>query len=397
MNKTKFIAGIAMGLFCSSAFAVDSWEGDKFIYSTSSKYDSVAYKIKIDGDKVTVVAPGSQSKGLVTSQNGEVKIQLEAGSMKRIGFPFVLNPVTGVEEQVPAEQTTEQIVLSGKKKDLRMKFKGTSCFDYDNNGIFEACESSDSKLGKKFDLVLKSKLKKIATDISEGSSVTLPLPKFNSAFVTVGVDGAAESAQDGISANDEIKKLIKIGKSIVATMADGSTITYGQIGKNNGISRVIGIQRTGTAESLVYGLMAKDLKPGLNREALLGTYSPVGNKNVSYIFNDEGLGMFTTTNPGGELVNNPWTWEFKNGELEAKRYRFVNGPSIETEKEMLTCIDSGVSNCLMFNRRSYKILSQDGDKFVLLRKFEFISNSDFEDQSPLVQHVQIMKKKKEKK
>jgi hypothetical protein len=391
MKKTKFIAGLAMGLFCSSAFAVDSWEGDKFIYSTSDKYN-LAYKIKINGDKATVLSYG-QSNGTVTAEDEKVIIQLEPGSMKSNSFPFKLNPVTGVEEQIYTEQTTEKIILSGKKKNLRMRFIGTDCFDYDNDGATEVCESSDSKLGKKFKLVLKSKLKKITTDVPEGSSVTLPIADFDSAFVTVGANGAATSAQDGILSNDKIKKIVKDGKKVIATLSDGSTISYGQIGKDNGISRVVGIQKSGDQESLVMGMMAVDLKPALSREELLGTYTPVNDKSVSYTFNDDGLGMFTTSDPvTGEKLNNPWIWEFTNGELEARRYRHIDGQYPVSSEEMLACIALGEEQCVMFNRRSYKVLSKKDNIFVLLRKFEFV-RPDVEP-TPVKQTVQIMKLKK---
>jgi len=385
MKKTKFIAGLAMGLICSSAYAIDSWEGDKFIYSKSAA-NYTAFKINIEGNRAKVISD-SQSEGVVSTKKGKIKITFDTGSMRTQSYLQKKNPVTGQTEEVFATNSVEQITISGKKDDLRMKIKGESCYQFQipNDVAHEVCETSKIEYGKKSKLVLKSKLKKIKTKIAEASNIVLPLPEFNSAFVTIGADGAVTPAQQGVPANRKIIQLAQNNKKIIATMADGSQITYGRTAEFEGVTKVIGVLKQDGSESLVIGLMAKDEKVAVTRDMLTGTYTPIHAKDISYIFNDDGFGSFISTDSEGNKQNNPWVWELVNDELVAKRYKFLKNDAY---------LSLGEEGCRMFNERSYKVLSKKGDTFVLLRKM--ISPRGDDNEPSITQHVQVMKLKKNK-
>lgn len=400
MKKTQILAALAAGLIGSSAHALDAWEGSKFIYSTDSR-SSYALKVDLDTKGNAKIATSFDGAGEGTfSQTGEtIKINLTS-SIDSIGFPVKNNPRTGAPEQVQTTSSLKEILLEGYEDEVYVTEKGTDCslFRMNDGSEEEVCSDYTNKNEIAGAMLLRSLLKPVSASISAGDKVVIPLDSFNDAYVQIDGNGKATPVDADAEVNGQVKSVEKINDQVKVTLTDGGTILFGQTRMIEGHGRVLGVQNKDGKETLITGLIVVDQNVDVNSFSPSGTYKAImagGSSNIEdleYQFNPDGFGGFETQY-AGEVMFNPWSWKFEDMELHASRYRRYDEPShVDTVDGVKECIAGGKELCYVYNKRSYKVIAKDGNKFTMLRKMTFDTNQP--DVTPAVQQsVWVMYKK----
>jgi len=405
MKTLKVLSILIACSICSSAHSLESWIGERFIYSTS---DDSSYALKVNfrtRGKASLSAENEvHSKGTYSTENGNITIELD-DNYTSTSFPFKPHPETKQLVQVPTLSTIKQIVLSGNSNAVSVVEKGTECstFTSETGADLEICsdfENDDSKNSRR--LVLRPTLKGVDVDFRNGGKFVIPMPGFNSAYVQVDSFENASPADDSVFINTQIKKIkqSRDGKVLVE-LNDGSKIVYSQTRLIEGHSRVLGVLTDkNLKESLITGLIVKDQNVDPNLVNPPGVYKAVmidGKANLDlleYTFTPEGFGGFETTFENGETFLNPWFWDYENGAITALRYRRIDESSpIETEEDVKECLDALEELCYVYNKRSYKVLAKVGDKYTMFRKFQIKIDGKDSEFGSTNQSVWVMYKK----
>ncbi len=394
MKKTRIFTMLAAGLIGSSALAIDSWSGDRFIFDAESNEIGSVLKVNLSEGVAKVSVMGGQGVGTYYKNEDKIIIDLNT-TIDSNSYKEHTSPETGEKGIFFSKSSTDKVAISGSDSDIKVIESGRECIDFDGDGKTEVCTAfSFGEKAKK--RVLKSSLNPVSVQISVGDSFVVPLPEMNMAFVKLEKDGVVAPAEDAVEVNHMVQTLQKVNGKIKVGLKDGSTITYGEITNVDGQSIVIGVHKIGTQENLVNGAIVLDQKVSIEREALIGSYSAIFSggyglsEGLKYHFNGDGFGAMETKDRGESLLH-PWTWEYKNSELEALRYILTNEGPAQSVEDLRYCLSSE-ENCYVYNKRSYKVLAQYGDKYIMLRKFQFQRDPEADSLGPVTQSVWTMKK-----
>jgi len=403
MKVSYLFTALAVGLIGQSASALDSWDGDKFIYSTST---SSQYALKVNlndkGHATVALTNSGSATGTFQSSDDVVAIKLDK-AIETTGFPVKTNPSTGNVEQVLTVSKIQELEITGAINNIKVTEKGSECSTFQTPGQpdEEVCEDFSTEIGQnKTSLILRDQLLPVDVTLDSDVKLALPVGDFNVAYVQVnGSTGEASPVDANVEVNNTVRSVNKGFGMIRAELNDGSTITYGQTIKLEGLSRVLGVIEKDGVESLVSGVIVAGTNVNTDAIDPVGTYTGVMGGDtlyeepLDYVFNSDGFGGFTVTSSDGDFFN-PWSWDYVNGDLVALRYRGTDNnldPLVDTVDEVKACI-ADAETCYVYNKRSYKILAVDGNKYTMLRTFYFKPAQD-EEFGPSNQSIWVMYKK----
>ena len=96
--RLSFLFSITLGL--QSAYALETWSGDKFLYSVSDQSD-VAMKVTLNEDSTAqITSTRGTAEGFYTVQNKQIFINLQKKKLSHVVFQDRVNPSTGRIEQL---------------------------------------------------------------------------------------------------------------------------------------------------------------------------------------------------------------------------------------------------------------------------------------------------------
>lgn len=371
MNAKTLVCCLVWGLSVTTANAIESWKGSKFIYSTSSSGNPYAIKVELnENGTAKVVSNNGSALGKFEFKDGKININFSSPQrIKKINYPVKAIPGTHRTEQVLMEKELDKLVIDGNERGAFVNETWTNCFMYTVGGMSaKECETKSNDINNP--VLVRTSLNPVSTSFSARDNIVVPIISYDSAFVTIDSNGNASPVDSDVKQNHLIKKISTVNSQVEVEMKDGSKILFGETRRIEGLSRVVGVQTWENGEErLVTGLFVVDQKVDASKLDPSGSYKTVllahsGNHGVVYEFNPDGFGGFEFMLLD-KVTKFVWSWNFDDYRLNAYRYRKLGLP-ISDINEIQSCMNS--DDCFAFQKRTYIIIGKDGNKYTMLRR-----------------------------
>lgn len=377
MTIKKLICLLVLTLMTTPVSAIESWNGSKFIYSTSL-LNSYAIKVELRENGVAlVVSTDGTATGTFDSKDGKIEITL-IEKTKQIGFPIRIIPGTDRVEQVFMERELDKLIIGGVEDGAFLTETWTSCFEYRIDD--KQCETHTETSTGQF--LIRDFLASVSITFSYHDNILIPLPNHSLAFVTIeDLGGKVSPVDSSVEDNHLVKKVSKVivaastNIQVKVELTDGSKIIFGETRTIEGLSRVVGVQTLKNGgQKLVKGLLVVDQKVDSSRLDPSGLYKSflsgdqINSYAITYEFNPNGFGGFEFTH-GKDTSVAVWKWDFDGYRLNAYRYKNKNGIIIFDIDAIQACLNLEIS-CDVFQKRSYLIIGKDGNRYTMLRQLQ---------------------------
>ena len=368
MNAKTLVCCLVWGLSVTTANAIESWKGSKFIYSTSSSEIPYAIKVELnENGTAKVVSNNGSALGKFEFKDGKININFSSPQrIKKNDYPFKAIPGTHRTEQVLMQKELDKLVIDGNERGAFVTETWTNCFMYIVGGMSaEECETKSNGINSP--VLVRTSLNPVSTSFSARDNIVVPIISDDSAFVTIDSNGNASPVDSDVKLNHLIKKISTVNSQVEVEMKDGSKILFGETRRIEDLSRVVGVRTWESGEErLVTGLFVVDQKVDASKLDPSGSYKTVLREHggVTYEFNPDGFGGFEFMLLD-EVTKLVWSWNFDDYRLNAYRYRKL-GSLISDINEIQSCMNS--DDCFAFQKRTYIIIGKDGNKYTMLRR-----------------------------
>lgn len=312
------------------------------------------------------------------AQSGDTIELTLSGDIFYESFLFKQIEETGEFTQVKMISTLKTMILSGSEDNIIVSESWENCSTYDVSGVItEECESST--LNNDEGLILRDALQTISVNVAAGDNIVLPLPQYDAVFVQLNADDTVTILTSGKSMEGKtIQSWSKASDIITIDFSDGSKISYTPTQNYEGVTRVIGIYENGPTQKTVVGALAIDQKidtSNLAQSDVSGNYKTVlastnNQSDILYSFGQDGFGGFDSMIAGNTHFT-AWGWSFTSGLIEANRYRTEDGTMIQDESQIQACQNGTATDCVLHQKRTYKVLGQTGNRYTMMRTLEF--------------------------
>lgn len=393
MKYSNLLVVLASASLSLSALSFEPWTGEKlFINKELNNTDALKISLKAFGEGTVTDRYGkTEAKYKFQNNNEELVLDMPNNTNTATSYPFV-NTLDQGGMQVEMNSTILKITLSGSEYQAVYKTVTKNCYKgYDPVSQMagkDGCETkeSDFRINSIVDTETMSKPLYVDFKAQAGDKFSLPTNDFmQDLYVSLNSDGTVNKLDKNNPVSITNWKIFN-GK-LVLTSDEGVSYEYQKLRDVHGLIQVlltVNINDFVGNQKVAVGEAAKDDNLNLSNlkmEQVAGHYASVTNSRgeaLIYQFNADGFGGFEDA-----LYSNvKWSWKVENGLMVAERYFMPDGNGnffnrAETDEEFNKCI-SGELKCKKYQSRSYKILSKDGNRFVLRRKFD--NNTDFSNQ-----------------
>ncbi len=383
--KAKLLVLSTLFFTASKIAAFDTWEGTK-VFAHFSFDEIIPIVLDLNEKHRTVsISEGSDAgHGTYQINNNSMEITLN-DPVTTVNYSTILNSNTGMLEPTEVTSTLKSFTIVEVSKNLfEFNTKGESCyFSFNPNGQnTKKCVAINNDYNQKVFQKL-DQARPIQTKFSIGDKIVLPIDGINMTYLEVLSENTVNSLTgDGFL--PEIVKLDTKGVYIVATLKDGGSITYSRLAQKNGNELVIGVIRdssyfmTGTT----IGTIVIDENVNTLAIDFTGSYNAIGFGGLSsgsdeflYDFSSDGFGGFESYDASSDESRYIlWSWEATPTGMKASRWMKLDNDGnyvgqAETKAEIQACLDK-TAECFEFQKREYKLIAKDGNKYVMFRIFQ---------------------------
>ena len=380
--------------FTQLALAMENWnQGVRYIFSGDS---SSEYIIKVDLDSngmAQLVTQEGSSLGQMMVVGDKLDLVLSQ-PVSSISYPFKMNPATGHHEQVEQVSELLKIQLAGDEGFAQVTESWRHCIEFQLNGgaTEQTCENEEKTMDR--GLILREELPKKAMNLSSGDQVVFPLLGMDAIYVQLNQNHQAKVLSSGSEFKAQgISHWEVSDDNFAMSFDDGSQMTYQITQSFEGLDRVVGTFKGNGEVKVFMGALVLDkkIKPSaFSQESIKGVYRTVMTStsyqmDTIYEFGDGNLGGFEYSF-AGENQYSAWSWNWEDGRIKAKRFRFKEGGLAMSKEEVDYCLN-GSQECVLRSSRDYQILSRDGNRYTMLR--QLWSGYDENGQNPEYKNLSI--------
>lgn len=385
-NKKILLSTLsAMFLTATSSFGLEEWTGVKtFAQFEFDKVTPIVVEMNKLHRTVSITEGDTAGHGTYVIKDNLMEIELVT-PIETVGYPTVLNPYSGNIEQI---QTVMKL-NSFSFKEVNEGFfeviaKGESCRSYYVPGeeSKEECIAinDDYNNGVFKDMASRSPL----TFFGVGSKVALPVDTMNTAFVEILEDDSVANISQYTDKRLIVKSIKHRFSTIEVEMENGDSISYSKLAQRNGSELLLGVVRDENRiiKSLASGTIVLDENVNTKAIDFAGDYNVVGFGGLSaqgdefiISFSKNGFGGFESYDPESDITSNVvWSWEPTKSGMKATRYMLLSPEGdilglAESEDDVQAC-ENGEISCHPYQKREYKLIAKDGNKFTMLRRME---------------------------
>lgn len=374
--KNVFLCGLLS--LSANSFAIEAWNGSKILVNnTHDKIQPFVVSMNSKHGTVSVGTSGSSvGHGSFSILSDTVNISLKEPLETNYSVAKV-NPSNGMMEQVKKTiRLSEFTITQLGDKEHTFTGKGETCYTFYSSEDKE-CEEYLSEYDN--NLFTEIGIRDIRSDFSVGDKVVLPVTSRDVMYLQIQQGGLVKNLLEN-NEGEKVTNLQKQNGIIIASLNDGSTITYSRLRLLNGDEMLLGVKKDSNSlvSEVIMGNIVVDENVNTRALDFSGSYSLVGfgsqiNSGDEFIINfiKDGFGGFDFYNfNSDESLSTIWSWEETANGMRATRWikvgEYGTEGMAETKEEVEAC-KSGEIQCVNFQNREYRIIAKDGNKFTMLR------------------------------
>lgn len=383
----------ALTLMALRAWAVSPWLGQKHLYSVQGgrpQYFQIRMNKNHGGEVLTPLGWADFKAEFVSEQVMELDLQTD---LEKTYYPIKVNPHNNDLGQFRQINRLKKIVIHGQSAQPQVEILWQECTDYGDslNSQDMSCESNKEELPGSWTLtsqLASAQLslgadKKVVVTLSNGMGAYIELLKKSKLKVledSVSHGAESFSQQEGMKFTDWQMK----GSQLIFSSTVGEMV-LSPIEKSQGVLRVVGVLKAKNKTLSVAGALAIDSELDWNSVSasdISGFYRAESVNSWSQPVMDgfhlsydlvKGLSFAFVSDRG--MVTSPWIWQWDQHHSEIVGQMFASsirqgGFVISDPEELRDCIEPA-SFCQLQAASSYKILSQQGSRYIMLKTSDF--------------------------